>query len=344
MSAKGGSAIFIFVACGLALAAALSLRFGAVLISWEDVAAAFSWRGEEALEINAQIARLRLWRVLTCVVVGGGLALCGAVLQRVLRNPIADPYILGVTSGGGAFVAIATLLGGFEKMAAFALPFRTIVALAGSSLTIALLFALRKRFRVLDEQHALPVLGLILNAFFSAVLMLGVSLASSAQLVELQRWLVGSVQDVEPLSLLALYAVALPIAAFQIRRAPALDTLLFGSEFSSSLGFDPKKLLSQAVWSMCILLALLVAVSGAVGFVGLLVPHLARAALGARPRDEFKLALVGGALLVVTADLAARTVIPPAELPLGIFTALVGAPALAAMLLRGLGDSARESA
>lgn len=330
--------------------------------------------GPEALQA---IFELRFSRILACVGLGAGLALCGSVLQRLLRNPLADPYILGLSAGGTTAAVLGSLAGpallvgwlsprqqpstapGDSVQAAategvfslvswlgkWGVSWVSLCALAGALLTLGALLALRRRLRHLDESFALPLAGLLLNAFFGATLMLVVALASPAQISEAQRWMLGSVRAVSASELVFLGVCMGTAGGFLLRQAVAIQALAFGDEFATSLGFAARRVRLQALLALAVMVSAAVTLAGSVGFVGLIVPHVAlRLHVRSSVALEWKASALLGASALVLADTLARTVALPAELPVGIFTAVLGVPALAAILWQRAGAQARGSA
>ncbi|MCA2961547.1 MAG: iron ABC transporter permease [Silvanigrellales bacterium] len=328
----------------LILALFVSLRLGAVDVSFTSLG-----DDTEAGRVARAVLGLRAARIATGVLVGAALALCGSVLQRLLRNPLADPFVLGISSGGTAFVVAASVLG-LPALPLFGVPLRSAYALLGCGVALAVLLAAWRRLEgssvlgLTDAADAgLPLMGLVLNAFFGAALMLFVAFASAAELAEAQRWMLGSLQSVALSEIAFLALFALVPAVLLLRARHGLEALVFGDAYAQSIGFPASTLRRRALVATAVLVALVVSVSGSVGFVGLIVPHLARRMSRRQPRGEWLLSMTLGAALVVLADTFSRTVLAPAELPVGVFTACLGAPVLAVVLLNLAGRPASLS-
>lgn len=332
MSVRFGLYLCIFMACALA-----SLRFGAADLSAENFLelSLRYLRGET--DADTAIFGLRLNRVLASLLIGGSLALCGSVLQKLLRNPLADPHILGLSAGGTTAAVLATVvlipMGFASGFWIDWLP--TLCALAGALMSLGVLLWARRRLPGVEESVTLPLAGLILNAFYGAILMLLVAVASPYELASAQLWMLGTLRTLAPGELGILAACVGVSSAVIFRLAVAIEALAFGNEFAQGLGFAAKRVRLSALLTVAVMVAASVTVSGSVGFVGLIVPHIAGRLEGRRTVGfEWAVSFVLGASVVCVADLLARTVAVPAELPLGIFTALLGAPVLAGLLLR----------
>lgn len=273
--------------------------------------------------------QIRLPRVLLAALVGAALALAGAGFQGVFRNPLADPYLLGAASGAGLGASLAMVLGLSSLLGAVAVPLAAFVA---AGLTVAAVIALARR------GWTLPVVPLLLaGVVLGSVLAAGTSfvlLASRAQAAGVLTWLLGSLslaswQRVATLAVPVL--VAALVAAFHAR---ALDVLQLGERSAAQLGVRVEALKLAVIAAATLATAAAVSVAGVIGFVGLVVPHAVRLLFGPDHRRLLPLSLVWGAMFMVAADLVARTLIAPAELPVGIVTAVVGAPFFLLLLRR----------
>ena len=300
----------------LALSIVLGLSFGATRIDWHD---------ETARTI---LLRIRLPRVLLAAAIGATLAVAGVTFQTLLRNALADPFILGVSGGAAAGAAIATAF----RLARFpgVVP---LVAFLGACGATAAVFLLARRREHTDPTRLL-ISGLVLNAFFSAVILISFALSRAADLTAALRWMMGSVfgaswSDVALLSSLLL--AALLMLAFT---ANDLRLLAFGEEDAKARGVDVERVKLIGFGVASIVTGAAVAVSGIIGFVGLLVPHLIRLVWRRDFRFLLPLCALGGATLLVLADLLSRVIVPHAELPIGAFTAILGVPFFLSLLRR----------
>lgn len=275
--------------------------------------------------------RLRLPRVLTGALVGGALALGGTTFQLLLRNPLADPYLLGI-SGGGAFGAVLSIV----AVGAGSLPFlaaRSVAALAGCLVALALVWFLASRSGPL-RPATLLLAGVVVNAFFLAGLACVQYAAAPTEAQAILRWVMGGLETGGPGEVVVLAAVVPLALLLLLRDASPLHALAFGEETARHLGVEVERVRRRALLVSAALTAACVAVAGPIGFVGLVVPHGARLLVGADPRLLLPAAFLAGTAFLPLADAAARTLLAPRELPVGIVTAVVGAPAFAALLVR----------
>ena len=268
----------------------------------------------------------RVPRVLTAAAVGGGLALCGAVMQALTRNPLADPYLLGLSSGASTGAVIVIVLG-----AAVALPF---AAFAGALLALALTLGL-SRAAGSATSTAVVLAGLAVSAVLSALTSLVIFWsATNDSYREILSWLLGSLGGADwsdaALAGIAVIVCAVPLLA----SARPLDSLALGDTAAEALGIPVTRVRITLFACTALLTGALVAVSGSIGFVGLILPHAVRAVVGARHRAVLPVSLLAGAVFLIWADTIARTVFEPRELPVGIVTALIGGPVFALLLLR----------
>jgi iron complex transport system permease protein len=275
---------------------------------------------------------LRMPRVLLAALVGGGLAVCGAVLQALTRNPLADPYLLGISAGASTGAVTVLVLG--LGMGAVAL---STGAFAGSAAAfgVALLLAGRRW----TQPARILLAGVATAQLFSAVTSLVmVAAASSDSTRSILFWLLGSLTAASWQSV-ALCAAACGVVLLTCwAAAPALDAFAFGADVAQSLGFSPVRVRALLFAGTALLAAVLVAASGAIGFVGLTVPHLVRRLTGSRHRTLLPMCALTGAILLVWADTAARTAFAPQELPVGVVTALLGVPVFALLFRRTQGS------
>jgi iron complex transport system permease protein len=306
----------------LLAACVIGLLAGGVRLSLTDL---WSGAGPEG-EAARLIASLRAPRVALAALVGAALALSGAAMQALLKNPLADPFLLG-TSGGAAAGAALAALAGISPLLSPGAAFAGAVA---SSLGVA---ALARRGGRLDLQRLL-LSGLIANAFFSAVLLGVFSVASAAAARTMLFWMMGSLADASFARVAALLPYAALGAAVLGLYAARLNLLAVGEENAAALGVDTERAKRLVFLAASLLTGAAVAFAGIIGFVGLLVPHAARAAAGNDQRTLLPLSAVSGAALLVAADAVSRAAFAPAELPIGAVTAAVGAPLFAWMLLR----------
>jgi iron complex transport system permease protein len=333
-SAPGASpvvatALALTAALGLALALAASV--GAVRVGLADWLALLQTDRSGSAHV---LWELRLPRALLAALVGAMLGLAGALAQGLFRNPLADPGLLGVTSGAVCAAALvltvfATAAGGLPTAwQPWVLP---AAAFAGA---LAVCFALDGVARWLTPGSVAGLLltGLALNALTMAVVGLCTYIADDAQLRSLTFWTLGSLAGAS-WAVVGVLALALAAALWQARRqGPALNALALGETVAGHVGIDVARLRRQLIVAVALLAALAVAWCGLIGFIGLMAPHLVRSVAGADHRAVLPLAALAGAVLMLLADTAARVVAIPAEVPVGILTALIGAPAFLLLL------------
>jgi len=271
------------------------------------------------------IDELRLPRSLSAFAVGGVLALAGALMQVLLRNPLGDPYVLGV-SGGAAAAVLGGMLLGLPSL------WLTPVAFTGAMLSILLVFALGHRAEHGDTNRLL-LSGVVLAAGWGALISLILSLSPPMQLPGMLFWLMGDLSDaLTPWPTLAVLLVGLAGALWL---APQLNLAVYGLQQAAVLGVNPKHLRIQLYFLASLLSAAAVSIAGAIGFVGLITPHLVRLLGGADHRILLPVSVLLGGSLLTLADTAARTLISPMQLPVGVLTALIGVPVFLWLLVKG---------
>lgn len=288
----------------------------------------FGWPGFD--DMGMALWALRVNRLLTGFVVGASLAASGVVLQALLRNPLADPYILGVSSGAGLGAALA-VLGGLAARGVWALPG---AAFAGGWAALALVYLLASAGRGGPSMFALLLCGVIVSAMASSLLMLAVAFAPREGMHGILWWMLGSVQMSAPDVLAAAAILAALGIALLGGQGRTLNALSLGGEAAHHLGLRAKAATAGLLLVATLLTAAAVSLAGMIGFVGLLVPHAARAWVGPDHRRlPWAAAWMGGGFLVAC-DALARTLAAPRELPIGVVTALVGGPFFLHRLLR----------
>ncbi|MBB4844186.1 iron complex transport system permease protein [Paucibacter oligotrophus] len=321
----------------LALLATLLLtsQLGAVQIAAADWLAG-PWSGEAGSAGAHVLWQLRLPRLLLAAAAGAALGLAGALSQALFRNPMADPALLGVTSGAAAAVALSlTVFAGLQ----LALPAEWrlwLLPMVGFAGALSVCFGLERLARWLAPGSiaALLLSGLAIQALAFAVVGLCSHLASDEQLRSLSFWTLGSVAGANWTMFVITALALLGIAGLARRLAPQLNALALGESAAGHVGVNVQRLRGIAIACVALLSALCVAWCGSIGFIGLMAPHLARQWVGADQRQLMPCAMLVGALLLLLADTLARTLAVPAEIPVGIFTALIGAPWFL-LLLRG---------
>ncbi|WP_394515896.1 iron ABC transporter permease [Pantoea sp. SGAir0430] len=274
---------------------------------------------------------IRLPRVLLAVLTGMALAVSGAVMQGLFRNPLADPGLLGISSGAGLAVALSVVLPvSLPPLLALWLP--SLAAFAGSLVVTLLIFSFS---RLAQSQLArLLLLGIAINALCGAAVGVLSWLSNDQQLRQLSLWGMGSLTGAQWPSLLVCALLIVPALLLVQTRARRLNLLQLGEEDAHYMGVDVKRTQRQLLVLSALLVGTAVAVSGIIGFVGLVVPHVMRFCLGSDHRWLLPGAALAGAILLLLADTLARTVVIPAEMPVGLLTSLLGGPWFLWQILR----------
>jgi len=276
----------------------------------------------------AILFEIRLPRVLLGLLVGGTLGLCGAALQGLLRNPLAEPGLLGVSSGA-AFGAVLVFYFGLAAAQSLLLP---LGAVAGSLAALATLYALAGRR---GDFLGIILAGIAINAFAAALTSLALNFAPSPYAaLEILFWMLGSLADRSLAHVWLVLPLMIPGWAMIVLAARGLDALTLGEDTAQSLGFSPKTTQWLVIGGTALAVGAAVAVAGVVGFVGLVVPHLLRSAVGYHASRLLGPSFLAGAVLTLSADLAIRLMPPGPELKLGVVTALLGAPFFLRLVLR----------
>jgi iron complex transport system permease protein len=281
---------------------------------------------------HAILLEVRLPRAILAMIVGAGLAGAGVAFQALLRNPLADPYILGVSGGAALGAVLFTSL--VSASAAGGDLGKSIASFAGAALTLFLLFHFA-RVRGRTGATGLLLVGVILNAFYSAVILFLVTASDPGRFQQEISYLVGSLAGFHTRGTVAVAAllVAAGLLAL-VLLSHRLNLLSLGGETAGHLGIDVERTTWAIVLAASLVTAASVTVAGLVGFVGLIVPHALRLVLGPDHRLLLPAAALGGAVLLVLADTAARVVLAPVEVPVGVLTALVGGPFFLALFLK----------
>lgn len=322
--------LFGGLALGLLAALLVSVRFGAAGLDWAAVAGGLRKTADPA---TVTIVRdLRLPRAFLGALIGAALALSGATFQALLRNPLAEPYVLGV-AGGAALGAVAVIGTGWAVAAPWALP---LGAMAGAFATIAVVVRIARGAGPGLDVRALLLAGVVVGVFCNACLLLVLSFQRGEAFREAVFWMMGSLAGASWTATGWLAAAVLPVAAILCVAARPLDLLAVGEESARHLGVRVARARLMAYLAASFLTAVSVAVAGSIGFVGLFVPHAARLLWGGGHRRLLPAAALLGAAFLPLADTLARTVVAPAELPLGVITAFVGVPFFVAVMRRRL--------
>lgn len=292
----------------LAVAIAIGLSNGSVSIPLADL----------FRTANRDILFLRSLRVLAAIMVGSGLAVSGIALQAVLRNPLAEPYLLGTSSGAGLGAVIATVLG----LGAVYLP---LSAFVGALATVIVVYVIAREGGKIPVQ-SLILSGVIASLALSGIIVFLVSTSSNEAMHGLMWWLWGSLEIYDIRLLLAVSVIVVISTGAIYVLSQDLNAISIGEEEASHLGVNTEAVKKILLCLTSLVSASLVCVSGIIGFVGLIIPHALRFAVGPNHRILIPCACLGGAAFMIICDTIARTVMAPIEIPIGVITAILGAP------------------
>jgi iron complex transport system permease protein len=287
--------------------------------------------GPDEVTSYSIVWNVRAPRVLLAAVVGAGLAVVGVAVQALVRNALADPFVLGISSGASVGATAVVVFGLFAGLGVLALSTAAFLGALGA--TVLVYLAARSRLGLTPLRLVLT--GVALAYAFQAVMSVIVFVSPNGQAAaSVLFWLLGSLGAATWASLpLAAIAVVLAVVVL-LRRATTLDVLAMGDETAASLGTDAAALRKWLFLLTALVTGLLVAVSGAIGFVGLVLPHVVRMVVGSGHRNVLVVAPLAGASFLVWVDLLARTLVAPEELPLGVITALIGVPVFLVVMRR----------
>ena len=283
--------------------------------------------------IDYEIFVIRFTRVLLAVIVGAALACSGAILQAILKNPLADPYILGISSGAGLGAVIAMLLPGITLGFLGGLPIAAF-AFTGAIITVSLVWFIGY-FSGRSQITSLLLAGVVINAFFSAVIMLVTLIVKTEQLRSTMYWLMGNIPENQHTVLLLSCGSFVTIGIIVLWGiSNSLNIITLGEYESKGLGIDTEKTKLVAFSFAAFITAVAVSISGLIGFVGLIVPHAIRLIFGPDHRQLIPLSAIYGGIFLAIADTIARTAFGQEQLPVGVITAVMGGPFFLILLAR----------
>lgn len=286
--------------------------------------------GTDAIATNI-VWKIRMPRVILAGLVGASLAIAGAAFQSLLKNPLADPYTLGVSSGASVG-AVATLFFGISVpfLGMFTLP---VFSMVGALVTMLIVISFARLVDRAMKMETIILTGIIFSSFLGSVISLMIALTGE-ELRQIIGWLLGSVsmRGWSYVQMALPFMVIGSLLLWLNRRE--LNAMLFGEERAQHLGVDVKKRKMMILIGGSMLTGTAVSVSGTIGFVGLVVPHMTRLLFGSDNRHVLPLSFINGASLLIICDLVSRTIISPTELPIGVITAFIGAPVFAFIFFR----------
>jgi len=324
------------IACGLLAIALVLAVVGMSLIGSESLPARASLCAIASLGTNDCglgrdqydiLFQIRLPRILLAAAVGGSLATAGASYQALLRNPLAEPYLLGVSNGAAVGTMIALVFFGSNEWS------RPVLAFGGALIATLAVYQLA-RGRAGTTPERLILAGVIVTTFLSSVIVFVTTLMDATRIRSFTFWLLGDLSGTTKTLLPVAIAMTVFGAVALTLNARSLNLLMLGERDAFDLGVEVGRVRIVVFVVASLLVGSSVAASGSVGYVGLVVPHLVRLSLGSDNRITIPAAALGGALFVIVADTVARTVIAPRELPVGAITALIGAPLFIYLLKR----------
>jgi iron complex transport system permease protein len=333
-STAGWSAVAL---AAVAAAGAIGLMFGAVQVPPSTIArwlwSAMPFADHDALSPTQSVvlSQIRLPRVILGAIVGGALASSGAAYQAVFRNPLADPYLLGAASGAGLGVTIALVTG--YGGSGGVVPILPLAAFVGALLSVGLAYRLGTSHAAGRTSTSLVLAGIAVASFFTAAQTF-VQQQNADTVRQVYTWILGRLGTAgwREVILVAPYAAVSLVTLFAHRRI--LDVLALGDEEAQSLGISVRRTRAIIVLAASLGTAAAVAASGLIAFVGIIVPHFVRAVAGGSYRLVIGLSVAFGAAFLILADVVARTIVAPGELPIGVVTAVVGAPLFALAIRR----------
>jgi iron complex transport system permease protein len=280
-------------------------------------------------EQDVIIFSLRLPRIALAIGVGAALAVAGAAFQALLRNPLADPYVLGV-SGGAALGSITAII--FAAELSYIIPYsRPLFGFVGAAIATLVVYRLGKRE---DDPAHLVLAGVVMSTFLSSVIALMTAMTDNVKLRNITLWLLGDLSSGAVEGLIFVIIAAVAGATVLVTQSRALNLMMIGERDAFAMGVETARVRWVVHLTASLLTGAAVSAGGAIGYVGLVTPHLVRLAAGSDNRLVIPASAIGGALMVLVADTIARTALAPRELPTGAITALIGAPVFVYLLLK----------
>ncbi len=326
----------VLIGCGLLLLVTMTLgvALGSVALSpaavWQVVIDHILGRPQTDTVADEIVWLIRLPRVLLAAVVGAALTTAGTVVQALVRNALADPYLLGVSSGASVGATAVLLFGAFASLGVWALSAGSVLGALGA---MAAVFLVSRTGRQLAPTQ-LILCGVVLSALFESVTSFLIFRGNPQATQSILFWLLGSFGNAN-WAQLPIPVICLIVAmGYLLAQARSLNALAMGSEPAASLGVDVTRLRRNLFIVTSLMVGVAVAVSGVIGFVGLVVPHIVRLMVGSEHRRVLPVGVLFGASFMVVGDLLARTIVAPQEMPIGVITAFIGAPTLIVLIRR----------
>ena len=305
--------IFVFLLCW---------KSGTVIITWEQLKNTV-FGASASNQTNIILLQVRLPRLLLAALTGATLSLTGAVFQALLRNPLADPYILGI-SGGSALGAVIAMGFGLHLMI-IGFQIVPIFSICGALLTILFVYNFSRIGNYLPTQTML-LAGISLQAMLSALILFLQTLLDPLQLMQVFTWLMGNIPTPEYRNLLWIFLYVVLAIGVILPQARNLNALTLGELDAQIVGIDVERLKKILFFACSLLTGSIVALTGLIGFVGIIIPHLLRLLIGPDHRRLLPACVIAGSIFMVIADTLARALLSPTEIPVGVITALIGGP------------------
>lgn len=316
---KDNSILLLLFVC-LGAAVVLAVGIGAVRIPVREFAAAIFLSKET--EHSSILMQIRLPRVLLCLIVGAGLAAVGGVMQGIFKNPLVDSYTLGMSSGAALGASISIVTGVSFSIAG--IPTTGVFAFIGAVVTLMVVYSLAYK------KHGISVNSLLLGgvamSYFLSSLIAFFMLLSRNNIQHVVLWTMGSLSLTSWSKVILAYATIIPGILALMLYARELNILTIGDESAQYLGIDVEKLKRILLGISCIIVGSVVSVSGTIGFLGLVAPHIIRILVGSNNKKVIPYSAILGAILLILADTMGRTLIQPVEIPVGIMTSIMGGP------------------
>jgi iron complex transport system permease protein len=301
----------------------MCLMFGARTLSVQELWSAMMPTGTAEHTVGHIIVwQIRLPRIVMGLLIGASLSVTGAALQALVRNPLADPYVLGVSSGAALGATLGLALGFGSFAGGVGVP---LAAFLGAAVTILVVYGIAASQGRLPVQTLL-LAGVIVNAICSALMMFANSILNPDSLYRVVVWLMGSLGAPSYTALLGMGCCVGMAMVVLLRQSRMLNLIAVGEDSALSLGVEVAHVQRTVFFVSAVLTGAVVSMSGMIGFVGMVVPHLVRMLCGADHRFLFPISALGGGMLLMIADTVARTVVAPEEVPVGVITALIGGP------------------
>ena len=313
ISRKRGRKVFIIAAAILVAVAAVSVYFGAAKVGFLSA----------LTDMDKRILGLRAGRILLALTVGGGLSVAGVILQGLMRNPLCEPYVLGISSGAALGAVISTIVLGMQSFLGLsALPVWAFLGAVAAFLVVYRRSEVNGRIPIQN----LLLTGVIVGAVLSSIVVFLVSFSDKEYLHSVMWWLLGNLQIFDMKLLLSVVIIVVTAVILAALNSRELNAISLGEEEAAHLGVDIEKTKKRLFIIASIITGAAVSAAGMIGFVGLIVPHFVRLVIGANHRAVIPVSFIAGGAFLIFCDFIARMVMVPAEVPVGVITALCGGP------------------